>query len=180
MELFELISIATSIANDWIASSAFIQAITQEWTILIESRAFLLMGVSAICGAMIGLEREHAEKPAGLRTNMMICLGSTLFTLASLYSWQHIAGASPTVDPGRITAQIVTGVGFIGAGVIMKTGLHIVGMTTASTIWLVAAIGMVIGLGLPLFGFLVSVGATIMLFLLGGIELHWGISSKEE
>lgn len=180
MELIEAIRMITETANAWVASSAFIQALVQEWSILAEGRAFLLMGVSALCGAMIGLEREHAEKPAGLRTNMMICLGSTLFTLASIYSWQHIAGGSPAIDPGRITAQIVTGVGFIGAGVIMKTGLHIVGMTTASTIWLVAAIGMVIGLGLPLFGFLVASGATIMLFLLGGIELHWGISSKEE
>ncbi len=180
MELIELIRMTTETANAWIASSAFFQALAHEWSILIDSRALLLMGVSAVCGAMIGLEREHAEKPAGLRTNMMICLGSTLFTLASVYSWQYIAGSSPTIDPGRIAAQIVTGVGFIGAGVIMKTGLHIVGITTASTIWLVAAIGMVIGLGLPLFGFLVASGATIMLFLLGGIELHWGISSKEE
>ena len=104
---------------------------------------------------------------------MMICLGSTLFTLASIYSWQHLAGAAPAVDPGRIAAQIVTGVGFIGAGVIMKTGLHIVGITTASTIWLVAAIGMMVGLGFPLFGFLVSLAATILLFILGGIELHF-------
>ena len=180
MEFLELISMVTETVQAWIGATAFFQAIASEWTILADSRALFLMGVSAICGAMIGLEREHAEKPAGLRTNMMICLGSTLFTLASIYSWQHIAGASPTIDPGRIAAQIVTGVGFIGAGVIMKTGLHIVGITTASTIWLVSAIGMVIGLGLPLFGFLVAVSATIMLFLLGGIELRWGISSKEE
>ncbi len=171
MEFLELISIA---------GSTFIQAIAKEWSFLADSRALLLMGVSAVCGAMIGLEREHADKPAGLRTNMMICLGSTLFTLASVYSWQHVAGASPSVDPGRIAAQIVTGVGFIGAGVIMKTGLHIVGITTASTIWLVSAIGMTIGLGLPLFGFLISVVATVMLFLLGGIELHWGTNSKKK
>ena len=180
MEFLELIGIVPESIQAWLGTTAFVQAIAKEWSILAESDALFLMGVSAICGAMIGFEREHAEKPAGLRTNMTICLGSTLFTLASVYSWQHIAGASPTIDPGRIAAQIVTGVGFIGAGVIMKTGLHIVGITTASTIWLVAAIGMVIGLGLPLFGFLVAVGATIMLFLLGGIELRWGISSKEE
>lgn len=180
MELIELINIAAETVYAWCASSAFLQAIAEEWSILNDSRALLLLFVSAICGAMIGLEREHAEKPAGLRTNMMICLGSTLFTLASVYSWQNVAGAPPTVDPGRIAAQIVTGVGFIGAGVIMKTGLHIIGITTASTIWLVAAIGMVIGLGFPFLGFLVSACATCLLFLLGGIELHWGISSKEE
>ena len=159
---------------DYIANWAFVQSIAREWALLAEGRALFLMGVSALCGAMIGLEREHAEKPAGLRTNMMICLGSTLFTLASIYSWQHIAGASPAVDPGRIAAQIVTGVGFLGAGVILSQGGVVTGVTTASTIWLVAAIGMVIGLGLPLLGFLVTIGATITLFLLGGLELHWG------
>jgi len=173
MEIFELVSIFTNGGLEFLRGTAFWQAIAAEWSILVESRAMLLMGVSAICGGMVGLEREHAEKPAGLRTNMMICLGSTLFTLASIYSWQHLAGASPTVDPGRIAAQIVTGVGFIGAGVIMKTGLHIVGITTASTIWLVAAIGMIVGLGFPFFGFLVSLAATILLFILGGIELHF-------
>lgn len=167
--------IVNAIGN-WFATSSFFQAFAQEWITLMDSRTLLLLGVSVVCGAMIGLEREHAEKPAGLRTNILICLGSTLFTLASVYSWQHVAGGPPTVDPGRIAAQIVTGVGFIGAGVIMKTGLHIVGITTAATIWLVAAIGMVIGLGLPLLGLIVALIATIMLFLLGGIELHWGSS----
>jgi putative Mg2+ transporter-C (MgtC) family protein len=177
MELLE--SIATTIYT-WIATTGLFQSVAWEWSTLIESNALTLMGVSAICGAMIGLEREHAHKPAGLRTNMMICLGSTLFTLGSIYSWEHIAGGVPTVDPGRIAAQIVSGVGFIGAGVILKTKIgDIIGITTASTIWLVAAIGMIIGLGLPLFGFLVAAGATVMLFLLGGIELHWG-GRKEE
>ena len=159
---------------------SFVQAVSHEWDILVSSRALLLLGVSFFCGALVGLEREHASKPAGLRTNIMICLGSTLFTLASIYSWQHIAGSSAVVDPGRIAAQVVTGVGFIGAGVILRTGLHITGITTASTIWLVAAIGMVIGLGFPLLGFLTALGATILLFILGRIELHWDTGSKEE
>jgi putative Mg2+ transporter-C (MgtC) family protein len=180
MEFVDLIGITVSSIWSWITGSAFGQAVMQEWAILLDSRALLLLGVATVCGAMIGLEREHAEKPAGLRTNIMICLGSALFTLASIYSWQHIAGSPTTTDPGRIAAQIVSGVGFIGAGVILRTGLHITGITTASTIWLVAAIGMVTGMGFPLLGFLVAFGATIMLFLLGGIELHWGISSKEE
>ncbi len=161
-----------------IFESAAAQSISMEWAILVDSRALLLLGISTLCGAMVGLEREHAEKPAGLRTNIMICLGSTLFTLASIYSWRHIAGSPTTVDPGRIAAQIVTGVGFIGAGVILRTGLHVIGITTASTIWLVAAVGMVVGLGFPLLGFLVASGATLLLFLLGRIELHWGTSDK--
>ncbi len=170
----EFISTIVTMIWDIVANSAFSQAIAREWLILSDSRALLLLGISTLCGAMIGLEREHAEKPAGLRTNIMICLGSTLFTLASIYSWQYTAGSPTVADPGRIAAQIVTGVGFIGAGVILRTGFQVIGITTASTIWLVAAVGMVIGLGFPLLGFLVALGATIMLFLLGGLELHWG------
>jgi putative Mg2+ transporter-C (MgtC) family protein len=188
MELFielvriavELICLAATLAWEGVANSTLAHAVAKEWIILANSRALLLLGISTLCGAMIGFEREHAAKPAGLRTNIMICAGSTLFTLASIYSWQHIAGSPAAVDPGRIAAQIVTGVGFIGAGVILRTGLHITGITTASTIWLVAAIGMVIGLGFPLLGFLVAAGATILLFLLGGIELHWVSGRRDE
>jgi putative Mg2+ transporter-C (MgtC) family protein len=180
MELLELIALAFQGVLGFLGGTSFWQAITAEWQLIADSRALLLLGVSALCGAMVGLEREHAAKPAGLRTNIMISVGSCLFTLASIYSWQFIAESSPATDPGRIAAQIVTGVGFIGAGVILRTGLHITGITTASTIWLVAAIGMVIGLGFPLLGFLVALGATVTLFLLGGIELHFGNSDSEQ
>lgn len=151
----------------------------EEWKIIVETNALPLLAVSAFCGGLIGLERERAEKPAGLRTNMLICVGSTLFTLASVITWQYIAGAPPTTDPGRIAAQIVTGVGFLGAGVILKTGLNIIGITTASTIWLVAAVGLVIGLGLPLLGLLTAVTTTIALFILGRFELSTWLSTKE-
>ena len=151
----------------------FLESLAREWDLIINSRALILLGVSALCGTLVGLEREHASKPAGLRTNIMICVGSTLFTLASIYSWQHIAGSSAVVDPGRIAAQVVSGVGFIGAGVILRTGLNITGITTASTIWLVAAIGMVVGLGFPLLGFLTATVATVLLFILGRVELRF-------
>jgi putative Mg2+ transporter-C (MgtC) family protein len=140
-----------------------------ELTFLDESNALLLLVVATLCGAATGLERELANKAAGLRTNILICVGSTLFTLASFYSWQ-LAGSPPTIDPARIAANIVTGVGFIGAGVILTKGPQITGITTAATIWLVAAIGMVIGLGLPLLGLLVAAFAASALFLLGRIE----------
>ena len=151
----------------------FIESLAREWALIVDSRALILLAVSALCGTLVGLEREHASKPAGLRTNIMICVGSTLFTLASIYSWRFIAGESAVVDPGRIAAQIVTGVGFIGAGVILRTGVQITGITTAATIWLVSAIGMVVGLGFPLLGFLIAVAATIILFILGKIELRF-------
>ena len=145
----------------------------QEFYILQEHSALSRLIVATICGALIGLEREWANKPAGLRTNIFICAGSALFTLASILSWQFIAGAPATVDPGRISAQIVTGVGFLGAGVILKTGLNVVGMTTASTIWFVSGIGMMVGMGFPGFGLSIAIVATGLLFVLGRIERHF-------
>jgi len=142
----------------------------EEFYILQEHSALSRLIVATVCGAMVGLEREWAQKPAGLRTNIFICAGSALFTLASILSWQFIAGAPATVDPGRISAQIVTGVGFLGAGVILKTGLNVTGITTASTIWFVSGVGMMVGMGFPGFGFSVAFCATLLLFGLGRIE----------
>jgi putative Mg2+ transporter-C (MgtC) family protein len=97
--------------------------------------------LAAGLGAAIGLEREFRRKPAGLRTNILIALGSALFTILSL----QIAAAGGT--PDRIAAQIVTGIGFLGAGAIMRSGESVHGMTTAATIWVNAAIGMAAGAG---------------------------------
>ncbi len=102
----------------------------------------ILVLVSVICGTIAGLEREAKNKPAGLRTVSMICVGSTIFTLASIL----IAG-DLMVDRGRIAAQVVTGVGFLGAGAIIRERGTIVGLTTGATIWTVAAIGVLIGAG---------------------------------
>lgn len=154
----------------------------EEFYILEGHSAVSRLVVATICGALVGLEREWAGKPAGLRTNIFICAGSALFTLASILSWQHIAGAPAAVDPGRISAQIVTGVGFLGAGVILKTGLNVVGMTTASTIWFVSGIGMMVGMGFPGFGFAIALVATALLFVLGRIERFFSsnIDTPEE
>jgi putative Mg2+ transporter-C (MgtC) family protein len=153
-----------------------------EFYILEEHSALSRLVVATVCGALVGLEREWAGKPAGLRTNIFICAGSALFTLASILSWQHIAGAPATVDPGRISAQIVTGVGFLGAGVILKTGLNVTGITTASTIWFVSGIGMMVGMGFPGFGFSIALVATALLFGLGRIERFFSsdIDTPEE
>lgn len=97
--------------------------------------------VAVVLGGAIGLERELSGKAAGLRTNILICLGATLFTHLSI----HIAG--PAGDPGRIAAQVVTGIGFLGAGTILHGRGSVTGLTTAATIWLVAAIGVAIGVG---------------------------------
>lgn len=100
------------------------------------------LGLAILVGGLIGAEREFRDKSAGFRTMILICVGACVFTLASLDM-----GGPAMRDPARIAAQIVTGVGFLGAGVILREGGRVMGITTASTIWLTAAIGMGIGGG---------------------------------
>jgi putative Mg2+ transporter-C (MgtC) family protein len=125
-----------------------------------ELRLDLLGGLllSTVLGGAIGWEREHAGKPAGLRTNILICMAATLLTDLSV---TVAATASQVADPGRVAAQIVTGMGFLGAGTIIQSRGHVTGLTTAATLWIVAAIGMAIG-----FGALVeAVGATLLVLV---------------
>ena len=96
---------------------------------------------SVICGAIVGAERERREKPAGFRTLVLVCLGSASFTMASF------AFTTNTGDSGRVAAQIVTGIGFLGAGAILHGSGFVRGMTTAATIWATAATGMIVGIG---------------------------------
>lgn len=104
--------------------------------------AFLLRcAIATVCGGLIGIERELKSKPAGFRTNILICLGSCIYMAVGFL----IPTAS--VDPTRIAAQVVTGIGFLGAGCIMRSGNNVRGLTTAATIWVVAAIGIVAGAG---------------------------------
>lgn len=102
---------------------------------------FIKIFMAVVLGGVLGLERQYHDKPAGFATNCLICLGAMLFTVLS-----DFAGTQGS-DPGRIAAQIVTGVGFIGAGAILRDGNKISGLTTAAGVWLVAAIGMAVGYG---------------------------------
>jgi putative Mg2+ transporter-C (MgtC) family protein len=111
--------------------------------------AIRLVVAAALSGA-VGLEREWRERAAGLRTHMLVGVGSALFTLVSAYGFNDfLVGGSNVVraDPSRIAAQIVTGIGFLGAGAILRQGLTIRGLTTAAGLWVVAAIGMAVGAG---------------------------------
>src|SRR5262249_45592445 len=109
--------------------------------------------LAAGLGCAIGLDRELRKKPAGLRTNILITVGAALFTIVSIQLGQ---GAGGTVD--RVAAQIVTGIGFLGGGAILRSGTSVHGMTTAATIWVNAAIGMATGAGL----FTTAVAATVI------------------
>jgi putative Mg2+ transporter-C (MgtC) family protein len=107
--------------------------------------ALLRLALAAVFGAAIGMERELREREAGLRTHMLVSVGSALFTLISAYGFRDFlvhGGAVIRADPTRIAAQIVTGIGFLGAGAIIRQGLSVRGLTTAATLWVVAAIGM--------------------------------------
>ncbi|KAB2641641.1 MAG: MgtC/SapB family protein [Verrucomicrobia bacterium] len=126
----------------------------------------LLAVTSVVCGAIVGAERERHEKPAGLRTLTLVCLGSTVFTLMSFLF------ISSSGDSGRVAGQIVTGIGFLGAGAILHSRNGVSGMTTAATIWVTAAIGMVVGAGFALAGFGLSLLVRIVLVLLLKWEMH--------
>ena len=123
--------------------------------------------VSILCGAIIGLEREWARKVAGLRTMILICMGSALYM--SVSELAALRGPEP-FDITRIAAQVVTGVGFIGAGTIIVARGQIHGITTAATIWVVAAIGLIVGAGYPYFGLLVTGIVLGILILIGFLE----------
>jgi putative Mg2+ transporter-C (MgtC) family protein len=114
------------------------------------AEVLLRVGLAAVLGGAIGAEREFREREAGLRTHMLVSVGSALFTLVSAYAWRDFEFSTPegiVFDPTRIAAQIVSGIGFLGAGAIIRQGLSIRGLTTAATLWVVAAIGMASGAG---------------------------------
>jgi putative Mg2+ transporter-C (MgtC) family protein len=113
--------------------------------------ALARLSLAALLGSIIGLEREFREREAGLRTHLLVSLGAALFTIVSAFGFHDVLTHDPQVvvrlDPSRIAAQIVSGIGFLGAGAIIRQGLSIRGLTTAATLWVVAAIGMAAGAG---------------------------------
>jgi putative Mg2+ transporter-C (MgtC) family protein len=134
--------------------------------------AFLVRcGVAAVCGAIIGLERELKDKPAGFRTNILICLGASMYMAVGLLIVND--GPAATGDPARIAAQVVTGIGFLGAGCIIQERGRVRGLTTAATIWVVAAIGIVAGAGFPVLALLAAAMVLVTLVALGAMERRY-------
>ena len=125
--------------------------------------------LSILCGGFIGLERELKHKPAGLRTNILICLGAMLFTWISAVMANTARPGVPG-DPARVAAQIVTGIGFLGGGMIIQSGGSVSGLTSAATVWVVAAIGMCIGLGFPITAAIFTVTVFITLYFLSKVD----------
>jgi putative Mg2+ transporter-C (MgtC) family protein len=126
-----------------------------EWDIIVR------LALVTILSGIVGIEREYHRKPAGLRTNVMVGLGSAIFTLASLRA-ADLFPSITTIDPTRIAANVVVGIGFLGAGTILfeKDRSSVIGLTTAATLWVVAGVGMAVAMGLFAEGIL----ATLMVF----------------
>jgi putative Mg2+ transporter-C (MgtC) family protein len=136
------------------------------------SRLLLAM----VFGGAIGYVREIKKKAAGLRTHTLVCLGSAIFTLVSIYMTKDLVGA----DPSRIAASVVTGIGFIGAGAIFQTGGSVRGLTTAASIWVCAAIGLAVGAGLYSLATFATILSLIVIQLLQIVEKKYMRESERE
>lgn len=121
--------------------------------------------VSFILGAIVGIERGISHKAVGFRTLSLVCVGSSGFTLISIYGFHE-------VDTSRVAAQIVTGIGFLGAGAILHKGYITKGLTTAATLWVAAAIGMACGTGMFVLAFIITLMSLILLWVLKPFKIH--------
>ena len=139
------------------------------WVSQLELTMVLRLIVAAILGGIVGMERGSGDRPAGFRTHILVCVGSALFMLVSIYGFDDIAPVTTNLeddigtrrDTARIAAQVVSGIGFLGAGTILHEGLTIKGLTTAASLWIVSAIGLAVGSGM----YLLSAVATMLTML---------------
>ncbi|WP_455219878.1 MgtC/SapB family protein, partial [Kaarinaea lacus] len=126
--------------------------------------------VALFAGGLIGLERAYTGRPAGLRTHSLVCMSSSLLMLLTVFQWELLTNApldTVRVDPTRMAQGVMTGIGFLGAGVIMKEKFTIRGLTTASSIWMTASIGIILGMGFYTAGLLATVLTLVILSFFG-------------
>ena len=124
----------------------------------------LRLGLAALLAGAIGVERELREQEAGLRTHMLVCVGATMFMIVGVYAWADMQLGNDigvVVDPSRVASYVVSGIGFLGAGAIIKHGINVRGLTTAASLWVVAAIGVAVGVGMYEF----SVATTVLVIV---------------
>lgn len=146
-------------------------------TVTIELECFLRILMASLCGCMIGYERTRRLKEAGVRTHCVVACGAALMMVVSKYGFSDIIQngvylyGSDGVDASRIAAQVVTGVGFLGAGVIFRTGTSVKGLTTAAGIWATSAVGLAFGAGLCLIGWLTTIFIVAIQFLMHRLNI---------
>ena len=127
--------------------------------------------MAAILGGLVGFEREtHNKRTAGFRTHILVCLGSALIMLTSIYMFISYGNSTP-VDPGRIAAGVVTGIGFLGAGTIIRSRVSVTGLTTAASLWTVAGIGLAVGCGFMMAGIATTIIVLAALYILRKIPI---------
>jgi putative Mg2+ transporter-C (MgtC) family protein len=134
---------------------------------LSHSETLLRLLAAAALGSLIGFERERLLWAAGIRTHMLVCVGACLFMIVSAYGFSTSLGANVVLDPSRVAAQVVSGIGFLGAGAILARGEIVKGLTTAASIWTVAAIGLAVGGGLY---FAAGVSTGVIIVILAGVK----------
>ena len=125
---------------------------------LTEVQMVIRLLYAAVLGGIVGIEREVHEKAAGFRTHILVCIGSCVIMLTSMHIFDIYQGVA-SVDPGRIAAQVVSGIGFLGAGTIIRSRVSVVGLTTAASLWSIAGVGLAVGSGL----FIMSTFATVLI-----------------
>jgi len=134
--------------------------------------------ISLFLGGLIGIEREWRKHPAGLRTHILVSVGATAFMFLGYYSFDNGGGSGGFVDPTRIAAGVVTGIGFLGAGAIMKEGVNVRGLTTAASIWVSAAVGLCVGASLFITATVLTLTVLFTLLFFSRMELEIGTKGR--
>ena len=137
------------------------------------------LALAMVVGAVLGIERERLDRPAGLRTYMLVTEGACLFMICAILLAKQVARAGGISDPGRIASTVVQGIGFIAAGVILTTGKEVVGLTTAAGLWVATALGLLIGAGFFVIAIVAAVATVLALVVLRHLELEF-LNSKSD
>lgn len=137
------------------------------------------LALAMVVGAVLGIERERLDRPAGLRTYMLVTEGACLFMICAILLAEQIVQAGGISDPGRIASTVVQGIGFIAAGVILTTGKEVVGLTTAAGLWVATALGLLIGAGFFVIAIVAAVATVLALVVLRHVELEF-FNSKSD
>jgi putative Mg2+ transporter-C (MgtC) family protein len=138
------------------------------------------LALAMVVGAVLGIERERLDRPAGLRTYMLVTEGACLFMICAVLLAEQIVRAGGISDPGRIASTVVQGIGFIAAGVILTTGREVVGLTTAAGLWVATALGLLIGAGFFVIAIIAAVATVLALVVLRHVELQFFNSKSDQ
>jgi putative Mg2+ transporter-C (MgtC) family protein len=149
-----------------------LQELLKEFSILSPIMALARISFATLTGFFIGLDRERHSQPAGLRTHMVICLGACIMMMLSIYIPSEFIQRGFSSDPGRLAAQVISGIGFLGAGAIFRFGFSVKGLTTAASIWTTSGIGLCFGAGYFYLGIISTLFLIIVLYVFDKIEDH--------